>query len=112
MKWSPRTLKFWLKFDNPSENDFTVGKDIDKYDARRPKTKNVVHEFESIENTRSPLGDNPITNDLMQEVWDEFGPSTKYPEGDLFPSEIPSTDPITGKLRGIHLEESIIQPLC
>ena len=40
------------------------------------RPKNVLHNFESIVNARTPLEENPITNDLMQERWTEFGPST------------------------------------
>lgn len=102
-KADPRVL---AEFDNPDE-DFAIGKSIDKYDAKVPKTQNVMHEFESIENVRTPLDDKPITNELMQEVWDEFGPDTKHPSGNLFPQEIESIDPTTGELAGYRVPPMI-----
>jgi hypothetical protein len=38
------------EFDIPDE-DYVVPSTVNKYNARVPKTKNVLHEFESIENT-------------------------------------------------------------
>ena len=74
--------------------------DTDDYNARIPKTKNVIHDFESIENRRTPLQDKPITNELEQKVWDKFGENCTHPYGTLFPQEIPGADPVTGRLGG------------
>ena len=97
------------EFDNPDE-EFVIGSSIDKYDPKVPKTRNIAHDFDSIQNVRSPLDEKPITNELMQQVWDTFGPSTEFPEGDTFPQEIQGVDPETGALKGIQIP-SITEPL-
>ena len=95
------------EFDPPDTDMIPDSVVPNDYNARVPKTKNVIHDFEGIQNTRTPLQEKPITNFLEQKVWDRFGEGCTHANGNLFPQEITSIDPKTGALRGQVLEPVI-----